>query len=110
VDTGFTNSDEFKGVHVESFSVVGEDTGDSDGHGTSVAALAVGQTFGVAPKASLVTIKISSQAGKLTFSDAERGILFAIDNITKNGRQNKAVINLSSGEYLFNTHPLLAGF
>jgi subtilisin family serine protease len=102
VDTGFTQfGDEFDNVpsivNLPGNPAHDDDTADADGHGTSVAALAVGKTFGVAPKASLVNVKIAGNPTKLVWSDASAAILRAINHIVEHGRQGKAVINLSSG-------------
>jgi oryzin len=107
VDTGFTRIDEFSEIpEIESLNgdeTLDHDTGDShpEAHGTKVAALAVGKTYGVARKASLVTIKINGNPKDLEWPHASKAIKRAIEHIKSHNRQGKSVINLSSGGFIF---------
>jgi len=101
VDSGFTKfGDEFDNVpdivNLNAYKEKDSDTSDTNGHGTSVAAMAVGKAFGVAPKASLVTIKIGGDPLNLNWADTSAALMRAINHIVENHREGKAVINLSS--------------
>ncbi|MFD3806088.1 S8 family peptidase [Streptomyces sp. NPDC058611] len=65
---------------------------DCNGHGTHVAGTVAGQTYGVARKASLVSVRVLGCDGQGTVS----GILAGLDWVAKNAEQ-PAVLNASLG-------------
>ena len=70
-------------------------TGEGDGHGTAVAALAAGQSpdaMGVAPGAEILSIKVTGEDGTSDLFTLAKGIRMAADS----GAQ---VINISLGAY-----------
>lgn len=88
-------------------------------HGTSVASIALGQTTGIAPEASLLPIKISADG--FTYLDAvQQGVRYAAQysdliNVSYSGMVNFSNVNygLQPSEYtlaksLFNEHPNFA--
>lgn len=75
-----------------SFVADGNGTSDCDGHGTAVAGVAAGSTFGVARSAQVVPVRVLDCEGTGTLS----GVLSGIDWVTANA-QLPAVANLSFG-------------
>ncbi|MFD9102963.1 S8 family peptidase [Streptomyces virginiae] len=65
---------------------------DCQGHGTHVAGTVAGKTYGVARKASLVSVRVLGCDGKGTWS----GIIAGLDWVAKNAKQ-PAVLNASLG-------------
>jgi len=99
LDTGVNlNHADFEGRASFGASFIGDpsDKTDPNGHGTFVAGVAAGKTFGVAKKARIVSVKAlaADGSGKLSV------ILKAIDWIVKQqgtSGNNKSVVNLSLG-------------
>lgn len=75
-----------------SFVADGNGTTDCDGHGTAVAGVAAGSTYGVARSAEVVPVRVLDCNGSGTLS----GVLAGIDWVTANARL-PAVANLSLG-------------
>ena len=83
---------------------------DEDGHGTNVAALAVGKYMGAAPEAVLAVMKVTYQIPGPTPYDPPRthfhtesladGVLSALDDIVNNQRQKSSVLCLSLRKYI----------
>jgi hypothetical protein len=74
-------------------------TGDEDGHGTAVAALAAGlspDAPGVAPSANLLSIRVTDASGTSDLFTIAQGIVAAVDGGAK-------VINVSLGGYTTGT-------
>ncbi|MFD7787961.1 S8 family peptidase [Streptomyces nojiriensis] len=71
---------------------------DCQGHGTHVAGTVAGQTYGVAKKADLVSVRVLDCDGKGEYS----GILAGLDWVAKNAKQ-PAVLNASLGGDLSQT-------
>ncbi|WP_405830753.1 S8 family serine peptidase [Streptomyces sp. NBC_00105] len=65
---------------------------DCQGHGTHVAGTVAGKTYGIASKASLVSVRVLGCDGKGTWS----GIIAGLDWVAKNAKQ-PAVLNASLG-------------
>ncbi|KAK2741754.1 hypothetical protein FQN57_005498 [Myotisia sp. PD_48] len=67
---------------------------DTNGHGTHVAGSIGSKTYGVAKKATLISVKVfeGSQGTYEAILDAYR---WSVDDITKNNRKGKAAINMS---------------
>ncbi len=73
----------------------GETGSESDGHGTAVAALAAGaalDAIGVAPSASILSIRVTDESGVSDSFTLSRAILAAIEN-------GAHIINISLGAY-----------
>ncbi|MFJ6482193.1 MULTISPECIES: S8 family peptidase [unclassified Streptomyces] len=70
----------------------GRDGQDCNGHGTHVAGTVAGQTYGVARRANVVSVRVLSCDGTGTFS----GIIAGLDWVARNARQ-PAVLNVSLG-------------
>ena len=69
---------------------------DKIGHGTHVAGTVAGKTYGVAKKASIVSVRVFD-TGSSTTSIVLDGFSWAVKNITAEGRQSKSVISMSLG-------------
>jgi subtilisin family serine protease len=93
LDTGirYTHS-EFQGRAVTGFDAFGGNGADCNGHGTSVAGIAGGKTYGVAKQVRLVSVRIMDCNG----SGSTSGIIAGIDWIINN-RLLPAVANMSFG-------------
>ncbi|MER6994953.1 S8 family peptidase [Streptomyces sp. NPDC000410] len=95
VDTGIDfGHSEFGGRATAGFDAIGDGRGgqDCEGHGTHVAGTAGGATYGVAPEASLVSVRVLDCNGEGTWS----GIIAGLDWVAKNAKQ-PAVLNASLG-------------
>lgn len=95
VDTGLnSNHQEFSGRVNPGFSSIQDDLGTTDcrGHGTHVAGIVGGSTYGVAKNIKITPIKIFDCNGTSSIS----GIVAGIDWIIQNGRL-PGVINMSIG-------------
>ncbi|GAX26484.1 hypothetical protein FisN_23Lh009 [Fistulifera solaris] len=73
--------------------VIGEDCGDSNGHGTHVAGTVGGLTVGVAKNVNLVTVKVFGFDGSAEFST----IINAIEFVIADSPGSLKVINMSLG-------------
>ncbi|KAG0262429.1 serine protease [Mortierella polycephala] len=74
-----------------------EDKTDKNGHGTFVAALAAGSTFGVAKKAKIVSLKALDNAGAGRLSNVLAAIEWAVKRHVSQGKGARSIINLSLG-------------
>ncbi|MFJ8012602.1 S8 family peptidase [Streptomyces sp. NPDC096339] len=85
---------EFGGRAAFGFDAVGDGRQGQDcsGHGTHVAGTVAGATFGVAPKANLVSVRVLGCDGSGSWS----GVLAGLDWVAKNARR-PAVLNGSLG-------------
>lgn len=70
-------------------------TGDIFGHGTHVAGIAAGTTFGVAKQAQIIDVKVITDTGRGFASDIIAGLSWAAANANSTGRPS--VFNLSLG-------------
>ena len=57
---------------------------DDHGHGTHVAGIAGGTTFGAAKKAKLIAVKALNYRGRGTFSDVIQGLQYVANRIASN--------------------------
>jgi subtilisin family serine protease len=98
VDTGIDYAhSEFGGRAVPGFDAVhdGRDGQDCQGHGTHVAGTVGGATFGVAPQAKLVSVRVLDCDGRGTWA----GVVAGFDWVAEHAQQ-PAVMNASlGGEY-----------
>ncbi|MFC5804204.1 S8 family peptidase [Streptomyces formicae] len=95
VDTGIDYAhSEFGGRAVLGFDAVGDGRRgqDCDGHGTHVAGTAAGATYGIAPGARLVSVRVLDCNGNGTWS----AIIAGLDWVARNAQQ-PAVLNASLG-------------
>ncbi|QER39107.1 S8 family peptidase [Acinetobacter suaedae] len=95
LDTGIlATHQEFTGRVKKGFSAISDfnGTNDCNGHGTFVAGLAGGTTYGVAKQISLIPVRVVGCSGSGLMSNMIAGI----DWILKNG-QKPAVVNISMG-------------
>ncbi len=95
VDTGVLSShSEFAGRIRSGFAATGlTGTEDCNGHGTHVAGTAAGATYGIAPAATVVAVRVLDCNGSGTLSGVIAGIDWAIQDHTS----KPAVLNMSLG-------------
>lgn len=98
VDTGVNSSHtEFSGRLAAGYSAVGSDTTnteDCNGHGTHVAGLAAGTTYGAAKAATIVPVRVLGCDG----NGSLLGVLLGLDWVAKNTNVGEpAVVNMSLG-------------
>ncbi|KAG0368797.1 hypothetical protein BGX24_002698 [Mortierella sp. AD032] len=70
---------------------------DRNGHGTFVAGLAAGSTFGVAKKAQIVSLKALDDAGAGRLSNVLAAIEWVVKQHVAQGSSARSIINLSLG-------------
>ncbi|RHZ86496.1 hypothetical protein Glove_50g105 [Diversispora epigaea] len=99
VDTGvLVTHEEFEGraSHLGSFCSGCVDT-DDNGHGTHVAAIIGGKTFGVAKKVKIFSVKVFDYRGSGSFADVIAGLSFVLADVMSRNNKNNAIINMSLG-------------
>jgi len=97
VDTGLLNTHSEFGSRAQlGYNAVGGDFVDSHGHGTHVAGTIGGTTYGVAKKATLISVKVF-QGSQSSTSIILDGYTWAVNDIVSKGRKAKAAINMSLG-------------
>ncbi|KAL7913995.1 peptidase S8/S53 domain-containing protein [Trichoderma velutinum] len=99
VDTGINiNHVEFGGRASVRYSIDPNDLLDNNGHGTHVAGIIGGKTFGVAKQTEIIAVKVFVNNGGAT-SDVLDGFQWAVQDIVLKSRQSRSVINISAGGY-----------
>ncbi|KXJ97256.1 peptidase S8/S53 domain-containing protein [Microdochium bolleyi] len=94
VDSGIRlTHNEFQGRAVAGFTVGGTT---NQRHGTLVAAIVGGATYGVAKKTTVVDVQVM-KSDEGTTSDIIRGLAWIVNDVRANGRSGKSVANLSLG-------------
>lgn len=97
VDTGINSTHtEFTGRLIPGYSAIGTttDTEDCNGHGSHVAGLAAGTTYGTAKQATLVPVRVLDCAG----NGSLLGVLQGLDWVANNTQVGQpAVVNMSLG-------------
>ncbi|ATY60616.1 alkaline serine protease Alp1 [Cordyceps militaris] len=103
VDSGIQSSHpEFEGRVTQGYSFDGNFDNPTP-HGTMVAGVLASKTYGVAKKAEIINVRISSAQQRVTGSSILGGINWAVNDIVDRGRVGKAVINVSqSGGFNIN--------
>ncbi|MEE1927754.1 S8 family serine peptidase [Streptomyces sp. TRM 70351] len=93
IDTGIRHShSDFRGRARFGFDAFGGNGNDGNGHGTHVAGTVGGQTYGVAKKVDLVSVRVLNDSG----SGSNSGVIAGVDWVTRNA-QKPAVANMSLG-------------
>jgi subtilisin family serine protease len=67
---------------------------DEDGHGTQVASIAAGSTYGVARKANIISVRVLDANGDGTKSDIINAMSFVLNEHNKSNNKN-TIINMS---------------
>jgi len=93
LDTGVDlQHDQFKDrISFGANYIPGEAPDDLEGHGTHVAGIAAGVTYGVAKKANIISVKVCDQNGDCATSDIIAGLQYVISKAKK----LKSIINMS---------------
>lgn len=95
IDTGVADVPALAGRVVRAADFSGEGDGiDRYGHGTFMAGLIAGDGIGVAPGATVVSVKVAGRDGSTSLSEVLAGIDFAVEHADEYGVR---VINLSLG-------------
>ncbi|KAJ6442684.1 subtilase [Purpureocillium lavendulum] len=98
VDTGCrTTHTEFEGRAVMAANFVNNVNTDENGHGSHVSGTVAGATFGVAKKSNVKCVKVLGADGSGQNSGILQGMQFVVQDVKKNGLQNKCVMNMSLG-------------
>ncbi|KAJ7103679.1 serine protease [Mycena crocata] len=98
IDTGvLTAHTQFEGRARWGATFGGYADADGHGHGTHVAGTAAGVQFGVAKKASIIAVKVLSDAGSGAVSDIVAGLSFVRDQAAASGRPSIASLSLGGG-------------
>ncbi|CAG8949370.1 hypothetical protein HYFRA_00004997 [Hymenoscyphus fraxineus] len=99
LDTGIrTTHNQFGGRAVQGANMIsGESAADGQGHGTHCAGTVGGSTYGVAKAATLVGVKVLSNAGEGTASGVIAGMNWVATNAESLGMSTKSVMSMSLG-------------
>ncbi len=102
IDTGIrTTHYEFAGRAVFGYNAVGGllSTGDCHGHGTHVAGVIGGATFGVAKRVTLVGVRVLDCVGSGTFAGVIAGVDWVTRDSVSSRRPSVASLNVSGAYY-----------
>ncbi|KAH7337443.1 serine protease [Rhizoctonia solani] len=95
VDTGiYTAHSSFGGRARWGATYGGYANADGNGHGTHTAATAVGNTYGVATSANVISVKVLSDAGSGSYSDIIAGVNYVVTSAASSGRPSIATLSL----------------
>lgn len=100
VDTGVDNHPDFEGRLATGYNAFdgSDDTDDCDGHGTHVAGIAAGTTYGVAKGATIVPVKVLDCDGEGDTASLVLGLEWILEQHQSLG--GPSVVNLSLGGYV----------
>lgn len=84
----------------DGFTAPPDPLGDSTGHGTCVATIASGKTYGAAKRVSIVPVKYRQSACEILGKGWLRVFEKVVDDVKKLGIQKKAIINMSISEFM----------
>ncbi|KAB8250858.1 subtilisin-like protein [Aspergillus flavus] len=97
VDSGVNvDHEEFEGRASKAYNAAGGQHVDSIGHGTHVSGTIAGKTYGIAKKASILSVKVFQGESSST-SVILDGFNWAANDIVSKKRTSKAAINMSLG-------------
>jgi len=97
IDTGiYLEHLEFGGRAVFGINIIDQDNTDCNGHGTSVAGVAGGRTYGVAKKATLVSVKTMGCSGSGTIAAVVAGINFVTKQYVDTQRPSVATLAIGA--------------
>lgn len=99
IDTGiYIGHSEFEGRASHGYNVAGGGNEDGTGHGTHVAGILIGKTFGVAKKGRAISVKALDSKGWGSFAKIIEAISWSVNEAKVKGRLGRSVINLSLGQ------------
>lgn len=95
IDTGvYKDHNDLIGRTEYGADFINEETqGDNNGHGTHCASISAGATYGIAPDASVIGIKVLSQYGSGSIAGVIKGVQWAVNN----AGTKTSVLSLSLG-------------
>ena len=100
IDTGiYIGHSEFEGRASYGYNAVGGGNEDGTGHGTHVAGILIGKTFGVAKKGHAISVKVLDSTGWGSFANVIAAVSWSVNEARVKGRLGKSVINLSLGMF-----------
>lgn len=73
-------------------TVTGTTSDDTNGHGTFVAGVCCGTTYGVAKQANVVSVKTLKDDGSGTLSDLLQGLEWVVSEHTSAGNNTKSIV------------------
>lgn len=95
LDTGvLVDHDEFGGRASWGATFGGYPDVDGNGHGTHLAGIAAGKTFGVAKLANIIAVKVLSDAGSGAVSDIIAGLSFVVQSAKVTGHSSVVLLAL----------------
>lgn len=102
IDSGiYIGHSEFEGRASHGYNVIGGTNEDVTGHGTHVAGILIGKTFGVARKGHAISVKVLDPTGWGSFANIIEAISWSVNEAKVRGRLARSVINLSIGAFSF---------